>query len=377
MRAWEYCFFNKRALLACYRPEIMRRIAFLVQLPKNVSPGQRFRIEQFEPTLAEKGYQLHTYPFLNRSTYQVIYKPGNLFKKFFGVTLGFLNRVWFLLNAFRYDFIFLQREAAPLGPPFFEWVLAKVLKKKLILDFDDAIWISNTSEGNNLAHYLKCNWKVKYLCKWSYKVSVGNDYLYEYAKRFAKKVVLIPTGVDTENRFNKHKRHTSKTPVIGWTGSHSTLPYLDAIFPVLKRLDERYQFQFLVICNEAPKFSLSSLKFIPWREETEIEDLLQMDIGLMPLKQDEWSEGKCGFKIIQYLSLGIPAVASPVGVNKVIVQDDKNGYLCETQDEWYNAIARLIEEPALRERLGNEGRIRMDNRYSVKANRNHFVSLFS
>jgi glycosyltransferase involved in cell wall biosynthesis len=357
------------------RPD--RRIAFIVQLPKNVSPGQRFRLEQYEELLTSNGFLVDTFPFFDEETYQILYKKGFLRQKILGVFKGFLLRILFLRKAHHYGFIFLQREFAPIGPPIFEYLIAKVLKKKIIYDFDDAIWIPAVSDGNKLAGFLKCFWKIGYICKWSYKISPGNAYLAQWVKKYNNMIVINPTCVDVEDKFKQLKTANNDRVTIGWTGSHSTLKYLDIIYPVLQRLEGEFEFEFLVICNQSPSFQLKSMKFIPWKEETEIEDLSQIDIGVMPLVADAWSEGKCGFKIIQYLALGIPAVASPVGVNKDIVEEGKNGFLCSTEDEWYLALKNLLEDGNLRAEMGKLGREKIVKEYSIQANAENFLSLFT
>lgn len=355
----------------------MKKVAFLVPLPREISPGQRFRIEQFEPVLRERSIAFDTFPFLSKSACEVLYKPGFIFRKVFGVTAGFLRRIAFLFIQHKYQYIFVFREAMPVGPPVFEWLLAKVFRKKLIFDFDDAIWIPNTSAENRLAAKIKCFWKIEKIIKWSYKISAGNDYLARYAGRYNNNVQVVPTCVDTEARFNKLKDQWDKKVVIGWTGSHSTLDYLDEIYPVIKELEKSFHFSFLVICNRPPQFELDSLIFLPWKEATEVDDLLKMNIGIMPLVQNAWSEGKCGFKIIQYLSLGIPAVASPVGVNKNIIEEGKNGFLCSSGQEWYAALAKLLQDEKQREQLGMTGRKKIESVYSIAANADRFISLFS
>lgn len=354
----------------------MKRIAFLVQLPKNVSPGQRFRIEQYEPLLKNSGFRLDTFSYLGKRTYTILYEPGHSLQKASGVLWGFCKRWFFLVKLSRYDYIFLQREASPLGPPIFEWMMARLFRKKLIMDFDDAIWIADGSDSSDLLRITKCFWKIKYICRWSYKISVGNTYLAEYAKRYGKDVMVIPTCVDTCNRYNRTKNQTTDRPVIGWTGSHSTIKYLDILYPVLQKLETVHDFEFLVICNRPPDFKLKSMRFLPWNEQTEIDDLLKINIGVMPLIEDLWSEGKCGFKIIQYLALGIPAVASPVGVNGQIIEPGVNGFLCVSEEEWYHALVTLITQEQTRKRMGIAGREKIVAQYSLQANADAFLGLF-
>jgi glycosyltransferase involved in cell wall biosynthesis len=355
-----------------------RKVLFILPYPLNRAPSQRFRVEAFGEILQKEGFTFSTDTFLDERAWRVLYQKGSLLQKGWAVVKGFFRRTsTVVFKAYKYEYIFIHREASPVGPPIYEWILAKLLRKKIIFDFDDAIWISTITESNGLAHSFKCFWKVACICKWSYKISAGNAFLADYAKQYNSCVAIIPTCVDTEARFNQSKDQSAVRPIIGWTGSHSTLKYLDVVVPVLKRLQAQYDFDFLVICNQSPDFDLNNLRFLPWKEATEIEDLLQINIGLMPLEQDEWSEGKCGFKIIQYLSLGIPAVASPVGVNKTIIEQGKNGFLCSTPNEWYAAIAALLEDEALRVRLGQEGRKKIERAYSIKANSINFISLFS
>jgi glycosyltransferase involved in cell wall biosynthesis len=141
-------------------------------------------------------------------------------------------------------------------------------------------------------------------------------------------------------------------------------------------LEQTHSFRFLVICDKEPQFKLHSLEFIPWNKETEIEDLLQINIGIMPSKNDGWNEGKCGFKIIQYLSLGIPAVASPVGVNKRIIDQGSNGFICTTEDEWVQSLSQLLQDENMRIAFGEAGRKKIKEEYSVISNSSRFLCLF-
>lgn len=355
-----------------------KEVLFLLPYPLHRAPSQRFRVENLLFLLDESKISYHLEPFMSEAVWQILYRQGSIFQKAVGIGKSYLKR-WscVLFTAHRYKTIFIHREAAPLGPPIVEWYLKKVLGKKIIYDFDDAIWISNTSEQNKIASVIKAFWKVKYICKWSHKISAGNDYLCAFAKESgAKSIVKIPTVVNTISRYNRLKVHQSKQLVVGWTGSHSTLKFIDELIPVLKMLQEEIPFTFLVIADKRPTLDLKYWEFCPWNEQTEIEDLLKIDIGVMPLKNDAWSEGKCGFKLIQYLSLGIPAIANSVGVNKQIIEDGRNGILADNDQQWESALRNLLNNEEKRKEMGEAGRVKMIAEYSIESQKHNFISLF-
>jgi glycosyltransferase involved in cell wall biosynthesis len=353
------------------------KVLLLLPYPLHTAPSQRFRIEAYFPLMQQHGIVIKAQPFFNEKAWSRLYKPGYFISKSLDVGKGFIKRLWaviFLVH--KYDFVLVHREASPIGPPIFEWIVTKIWRKKLVFDFDDAIWIPAISEQNKIANSIKCFWKTKWICKWAYKVTAGNNYLANYASQFNANVTILPTVVDTQNRYRTLVNQSIHKPAIGWTGSHSTMKYLDLIIPVLKQLEKEKEFDFYVISNKEPEFQLQSLKFIKWTEETEIEDLSKINIGLMPLESDRWSEGKCGFKIIQYLALGIPALATPVGVNKNIIDDHINGFLCYDQESWYNSISLLLEEEHIRNQMGKKGREKIAREFSIQANADLFLGLF-
>lgn len=354
------------------------KILFLLPYPLERAPSQRFRVEMLLPLLDKQNTQYTLRTFISPKTWDVLYKGGSVLSKITGIASGYFKRMYTVIfKAPSYDIIFIHREAAPMGPPIFEWYLAKVLKKRIIYDFDDAIWIPNTSAENKIATLLKYSSKVKLVCMWSSVISAGNDYLCRFASEHSQaKVVKMPTVVDTQNRYKSHKQHSPGPVTIGWTGSHSTLKYLDLIIPVLKKLKVEYDFTFLVIADKKPLLDLDNWAFIQWRAETEIEDLMKIDIGLMPLEADAWAEGKCGFKLIQYLALGVPAVASPVGVNKQIIEENINGFLCIEENEWLTAIKKLIGDHKIRQSFGDKGRQKIVKEYSIEGTKEKFLNLF-
>ena len=352
-------------------------ILFWVPYPKQQAPSQRYRVELFLRYLEAEGIRYKIVPFMDESTWKVLYQGGSLSRKLGGVMKGYFRRFSSLFTeVHRYDYVFIHREAAPLGPPILEWILARVLRRKYIYDFDDAIWIPNTSEENRVIAGFKAFWKVKYLCRWAYKIAAGNEFLREYAARFNDQAIYMPTCVDTVYQHHLVKVHQEHQVVVGWTGRHSTLFYLDEILPVLQRLQERVAFAFVVIADKDPRLPLRNYRFVRWNEATEVQDLINIDIGVMPLKADAWSEGKCGFKLIQYLSLGIPAVASPVGVNEEIVLHGQTGFIAGNHDEWEGSLARLISDFSLRKQMGDRGRRHIVDNYSVDAHLKTFLELF-
>ena len=172
------------------------------------------------------------------------------------------------------------------------------------------------------------------------------------------------------------KDQNSSTFVIGWTGSHSTLKYLDEIFPVLEELEKNFSFEFHVIADFPPKCQLKSLRFVKWNKLTEIEDLLKFNIGIMPLPDDVWSKGKCGFKALQYMALGIPAIVSNVGVNAEIVDHGINGFICSNGGDWKEYLKQVLTDSNLVKELSLHTRAKIVDNYSVKSNSQNFLNLF-
>ncbi len=351
-------------------------VYILAPAPLGISPGQRFRFEHYLPWLKENNINIHISSFLKQAGWKVLYTRGNSARKTWYVLGGFIKRVADLFKLGKYSFVFIYREAAPLGPPVFEWIIAKILRKKIIYDFDDAIWIPAVSEYNKKAFWLKSFGKVAKICRWSYRVSVGNHYLEQFAKKKNPNVVVVPTVVDTRTIHNKLQDQQAGKPAIGWTGTFSTLTYMDIVFPVLKELQETHDFTFIVIADKDPQLPLKNYRFIRWNKDTEAEDLLHFHIGLMPLYDDELSKGKCGFKAIQYMSLGMATVVSPVGVNSLIVDDGINGYVCNGPREWKEKLELLLNDPAARSEMGKRARQKIEEQYSVEATKHLFKDLF-
>lgn len=294
--------------------------------------------------------------------------------------MGFAIRFISLFRIPFYDYVFIHREASPIGPPIFEWIIAKVFRKKIIFDFDDAIWLPNTSTENKIASSLKWHHKFKSICKWSYKISAGNEYLFEEAKKYNDEVFLIPTVVDTEEKYSKKEWKQSKDLILGWTGSHSTMEYLEEIIPWITELSEENEFKLLIISDQKPDFINNNpnlYEFRKWNAATEIEDLKRIDIGLMPLPDNQWTKGKCGFKLIQYHALAIPALASQVSPNEKIVLAEKSGYIFYDKNSFIKAFNEILSRKEELKEMGLAGRENIESNFSLKSINQHFLSLFS
>lgn len=353
------------------------KVLFIFPYPLGKAASQRFRFEQYFKFLNQHQIEYESKPFLSDKTWNILYLPGRFVEKTLAILKGLFSRFLLLFRLKEYDYLFIHREATPVGPAFFEYFASQWLKKKIIYDFDDAIWIPNSSESNRFFSFLKGYSNVKHICRWAYKVSCGNDFLVQFAKQYNNQVVYNPTTIDTENHHQFIKNQTEKPLIIGWTGSHSTIRYIYQVYPVIQKLAQKHDFIFRIISDLPPDETIAQLEFVKWKKETEIEDLLKLNVGIMPLENDKWSSGKCGFKALQYMALGIPAVVSPVGVNTKIVDHSINGFICETEQEWFDALDKLLSDEALRINMAKQTRSKIELNYSVHSNETNFLGLFN
>jgi glycosyltransferase involved in cell wall biosynthesis len=340
------------------------QVLALVPALYDTSPGQRYRLEQWEPLLRERGVEITYAPFEDEELHSLLYKPGLLTKKLKLVTRGLNRRLSLVRKVKDYDLVYILREAALLGPPVFERLIHQ-RGVPIVFDFDDAVFVSYRSPSNGYLSYLKFASKTKTICRIASHVMVGNPYLAEYARQVNDQVTVIPTTIDTEKYRVPSRDEKTGPPVIGWTGSYSTVQHLDTLRGALKKLAERESFRLRVIGTPSYDCPPVDVEAMGWRAETELEDLGAIDIGVMPLPDDRWSKGKCGLKALQFMALGIPTICSPVGVNTEIIQDDQNGFIAETEDEWVEKLTRLLRSNELRQRLGHAGRVTVEQKYSA------------
>ena len=342
------------------------RLLALVSSPYDTIPGQRFRIEQWEPLLREYGVQITFAPFKCEELLALLSRPHHEWQKLRLISRAFARRVEILRRVRDYDVVYLYHEAAILGPPVFERLIRRA-GVPMVFDFDDAIFVPYTyvSPANGLLRLLKFPMKTRTICRLASHVITGNPYLADYARRVNERVTVVPATIDTDKYTSVTRETSADPPVIGWTGSYSTVQYLDLLGGALERLATRERFRLRVI--GAPDFRLRGVEVeaLPWDSRTEVSDLRPIDIGLMPLPNDRWTRGKCGLKALQYMALGIPSVCSTVGVNSSIIRDGVNGFLADTEDQWVEKLTQLLRSPPLRERLGAAGRATVEAEYSA------------
>jgi len=357
-----------------------RKILFIAPHRLDRAPNQRFRFEQYLTYFEQQGYRCEISNLLSEKDDRYFYLSGKWFRK-----------IWILLKAARkrmvdvkkirrgeFSLVFIIREAFFIGPPVFERKIAKT-GVPIVFDFDDAIWLENVSENNRLFKKLKFFSKTSEIISLSIWVIAGNEYLANYARQFNTNVKVIPTTIDTSYHVPRGNHDEHYPVVIGWTGSKTTSVYLREIIEVLRNIKRRFgeKVEIYVIGDENFKDEQIEVVAVPWRRDTEIADLHRIDIGIMPLPDNEWTRGKCGLKLLQYMALEIPAVASPVGVNTEIITHGENGFLAKTHEEWERYLSMLIEDSSLRSKLGRAGRKTVEERYSVTAWKGEYLELIS
>lgn len=357
----------------------MPRILFLAAHRPDRSPSQRYRFEQFTDHWAMHGFTSEYAWLLDAEDDRAFYSPGHIAAKAGIFLKSWLRRSRQVRGVRDFDLVIIQREAFMTGSTRFEKRLA-ASGVPVIYDFDDAIWLMDVSEANRKLSWLKAPGKTSKLIGLADLVIAGNDYLGDYARQYNEKVEVIPTVIDTDIYApGPAQPRTDARVVIGWTGSYTSLSYLKQELPMLRELHARWgdRILFRVISDrdlEAPGLPVENIR---WSSATEVQALAGIDIGIMPLPDDEWSRGKCGFKGLQYMGMGKAVVLGRVGVNRTIVQEGENGLLAGSSAEWIEALGKLITSADLRARMGAAARRTVEDRYSVKVWRDRYLELFN
>jgi glycosyltransferase involved in cell wall biosynthesis len=357
----------------------MPRVLFIASHRLGRSPNQRFRFEQYLGHLERNGFEWELSFIVEESDDRFLYRPGQLWNKLGFISRSFMKRRRDVARMDDFDIVFICREALMTRSTYFESAFAKG-RPRVIFDFDDAIWLGNVSDANRRWKWMKDPGKTRRIIGMADMVFAGNEYLANYARRSNDRVHVIPTTIDTDEYKPVQQPGGRQRPVcIGWSGSITTIQHFQYAIPALREIKARHgdAISIRVIGDADYRNEDLNVKGMAWRKDTEQEDLAAIDIGIMPLPDDEWARGKCGLKGLQYMGMGIPAIMSPVGVNSSIIQDGVNGYLAGDTRDWVEKISRLVDDAELRARIGAQARTTVERSYSVKAWRDEYLRLFN
>lgn len=356
-----------------------KRILFLSAYPTDAA-GTRFRISAYLPYFREHGFVVDLVPFVDNDFFASFYAPGGQFKKARGLLAASVSRLLLLISARSYDAVFVQREAAFLGPEVIERVLTRGFRLPLIFDFDDAIWLPPAQVGATgsrhplAARLLKAPNKTYRLLRMASQVIAGSSYLASVAKDYNQNITTIPTVVGRNQFYPLSGRLTGAfasedtSPIVGWIGTHSTARYLEVVLSALKRLardGERFRLRVIGAGKEihVPGVEVDQP---PWSADREVEAFQHLDIGLAPSEVNEWTEGKCAFKQLQYMATGVPSVCTLVGGGRDFLRHGENTLIAESEEDWYHHIKMLLHDQALRARLSISARQLVEEEYCIE-----------
>jgi len=354
------------------------RVLVLTIKPKGLSPGQRFRLEQWAAPLSSKhGVTMDFVPFESRELTGLLYRQGHTGRKAFWIARDFLRRAGTVLRARRYDAVIVYREAALIGPAIYERLLAWS-GVPMFFDFDDAIWSQSQDSASVNGAFSRLHFwgKTSTTCRIATGVIAGNSYLADYALQRNDNVIVIPTTIKLDDYPVQPEPAADEPFIVGWTGSLSTLQHFEFARGALERLARQRKLQVKIICNEPPSRPIEGAEnvFIRWTEDREAENVGACHAGIMPLPDDSYTRGKCGLKAIQFMATGRPVVIAPVGMNNDLIEHGVNGFLAGSEDEWVEHLNALADSPELRARIGAAGRKTVETGYTAEVGASKLAS---
>ena len=332
--------------------------------------SSRLRSIQYVPLLESNGFDVSIKPLFNDVYLRDLYSGKR--KSIFKLLWAYCRRLLQIISIREFDIIWIEKELFPYLPGVFE-NLIQITGVPYIVDYDDAIPHNYDGNAKPIVR-LFLSGKLKSLISNAHLITVGNSYLAELVKiEGAKKTVIIPTAIDSDKYQNAFLERDA-TVRIGWIGTPQTQHYLNIVLPALEELSKYKEFVLVTIGAHTISTSGFRVDCQEWHEHSEVKSLDEIDIGIMPLNDNPWDNGKCGYKLIQYMALGKPVVASPVGVNKDIISE-KNGFFAITQQDWFDALFALLESPDLRDTLGKNGQLIIKNEYTTQISGKRILSI--
>jgi glycosyltransferase involved in cell wall biosynthesis len=315
----------------------------------NLGPSSRYRAFQFADSLRAAGIDFHISQLFDDRYFDILRMSE---------PLSSLQKIPYALTRFHARKLVARKDDSDLCVieqqlfPYFPFVIEqKYLPNKFLFEFDDAIYLTHPK-------------KLPKIIQRARGVIAGNPTLADYAQQFNENVHIVPTVLDT-NHFRPRPKKSRDHVILGWSGLEYNFPYIQLLSPVLEKLVRKFPVEIVILSGSPPHGLTFPFRFEKWDPEREVEQLNEFDIGLMPLRMDEWSKGKCGFKLLQYMSLEIPSVATSIGVNREIVQQGVNGFLAEDLRDWESFLCSLISDKNLCQSAGKAGRSKVLEKYST------------
>jgi len=338
-----------------------RRLLVLTRYGR-LGASSRLRMLQFLPPLAAAGFQATVSPFFHDAYLRGLYGTGG--RRYRDIVPAYVRRALSVLSARSYDLLWVEKELFPFLPGYFEGWLSRT-SVPYVVDYDDATFHTYDLHRSGMVRRL-LGTKLRPLLSGAAAITAGNAYLAAYAARAgARQVEVVPTVVDV-SRYRAGETPVSREFRVGWIGSPSTAVLLALVREPLGRLAQDLPVRLVTIgAGKLPQLGVLTEEH-PWAEQSEASVLATIDVGIMPLQDEPWQRGKCGYKLIQYMACGKPVVASPVGVNVEIVTAEV-GYLARGADEWYRALRILADDRTLGGRMGRAGRLAVERSYSLQA----------
>ena len=341
------------------------------------APGQRSSIELWETVLAPAGINIHYAPFETARLHEVLYRPGHYATKAREMVRAYVDRLKLLGDLKRFDAVFVYREAALLGPAFLEKMVAR-RGLPIIYQLDDPLYVPYTSPSNGYLSYLKFFSKISEICRLAKVVMVNSSQIREYVSEYNQNIWQVPSVVDTSQYVYRPDLLEKQTDdvCIGWSGSPTTIGNIRVIAEPLRKLGERVNHRVHLIGGtdfDLPGISYTAQK---WSAETEVDDLRKMQVGMVPLPVNEWNKRKFYMKTAQYMALGIPTVATPLGSNPEVVQHGETGFLADSETEWIEFLSLLIKDHDLRLRMSRAAAAAAGKKYSLEGNKAKIIEAF-
>jgi L-malate glycosyltransferase len=331
--------------------------------------GPRSGLELWERVLRPAGISFHYAPFETERLHAIVHQPRHGAAKAAEMLRAYIEFIPKVSDLSAFDAVLISREATLIGPALIErWIALR--NKPIIYILDDPHYIAYRSPTSGWFSYLKFFGKVKTLCRISNAVIVNSPSHHRFASQFSTNVWEIPSVVDASvyDGWRPGPAITSDHVCIGWSGSPSTVENLQVIRNPLASIAKRVDVSVRLI--GAKDFRLPDVPHVgtEWRAETEVDDLRKLDVGLLPLPLTPWTPHKFYLKLVQYMALGIPPVATPLGANPRVISNGETGFLAETECDWNRILTRLIEDAELRETVGRRAAKVAHERYTLQAN---------